>query len=219
MNLRKALVSIISSLALVMVAGAAISADQAKAVDPAEHKFEKAKAYYGQCQGVAEGDFEKIKDHLKAFTDTEVMAEYMEDPVKFAQLVQIMYDPRTMHVMMSCATEPVMWDTWMKGLTDFDKMFRVGMRFMNPAIYMNWMMAPMNPQVWGPMMSAMDPNVWGRWSTAMMNPNFYQPMFAFADPNWYTPRINWMMNPQSFQPLYGMFNMPVPAQTAAQPQQ
>jgi len=221
MSIRKSIVSLMSGLALVLVTGLAVSADQAAApaTDP-EHKFEKASAYYAQCQGVQQGDFEKIKGHLKAFTDMEVMADYMEDPVKMAQLMQMMYDPRTMHVMMSCATEPVMWDTWMKGLTDFDKMFRVGMRFMNPAIYMNWMMAPMNPQVWTPMMSAMDPNVWNRWAVAMANPAFYQPFFAFADPNWYTPRINWMMNPNSYQPIYNMFNMPATTTVStAQPQQ
>lgn len=220
MTMRKTLISIVSGLALFMAAGLAVSADQpAASTDPAgEHKFEKAKRYYGECQGVDQDDFEKVRGHLKAFTDMEVMADYMADPAKFAQLMQTVYDPRTVHVMMKCATEPVMWDTWLKGLTDFDKMFRVGMRFMNPAIYMNWMMAPMNPQFWTPMMGMMDPNLWARWSTAMMNPTFYQPFFAFADPNWYTPRINWMMNPQSFQPVYGMFNIPAPAGAPAAPQ-
>ncbi|GAB4344892.1 MAG: hypothetical protein Kow006_01400 [Gammaproteobacteria bacterium] len=218
MKLRNLFVSLFSAFALALFTGTAISADTA--ADPSEHKFEKAKAYYAQCKGVQEGEFQRIKERLKAFTDMEVMAEHMEDPVKFAQLMQTLYDPRTLHVMMSCTTEPVMWDTWLKGLTDFDKMFRVGMRFMNPAIYMNWMMAPMNPQVWGPMMTFMDPNLWGRWTVAMGNPAFYQPFFAFFDPNWYTPRLNWMMNPNSYQPIYDMFNVAVPTTTTvATPQQ
>ncbi len=169
------------------------------------HKFDKAKAYYAQCQGVAEGDFAAIKEHLRAFTDMEIMAQTMADPVKFAELMRVVNDPRTMHVMMNCATEPVMWDTWMRGMTDWQKMYRAGAVFMNPAMYMNWAMAPMNPQVWQPMMVFMDPNYYMRWMHAGMNPAFYQPFMSMADPAWYTPRLNWIANPQSYQPIFGMF--------------
>lgn len=175
-----------------------------------EHKFELAEKYYAECQNVQDGQFEQIRPYLKAFTDAEVMADTMADPLKFARLMQIVSDPRTMHVMMKCSTEPVMWDTWMHGLTDFDKLARAGARFMNPAMYMNWMMAPMNPQFYAPMMQMMDPNYYGLWMNAMMNPAFYQPMFAFMDPNWYTPRLQWMADPRSMQPLYNMFNIAAP---------
>ena len=176
------------------------------------HKFEKAADYYAECRGVGEGDFEKIKEQLRAFTDAEIMARTMADPVKFAELMRVVNDPRTMHVMMSCATEPVMWDTWMRGLTDWQKMTRAGMVFMNPAMYMNWAMAPMNPQVWQPMMAFMDPGYYLRWMNAAMNPAFYQPFFSMANPAWYTPRMAWMMNPQSYQPMMTMVTPPaVPA--------
>lgn len=212
MKIQRITKSVFATLLLAAVAGAGISAEPPPGTDARtqamEHKFEKAKQYYGECQGVDQGDFEKIRPHLKAFTDMEVMAEYMSDPAKFAQLAQTIYDPRTIHVMMKCSTEPVMWDTWMSGMTDFDKMMRTAMRFMNPAMYMNWMMAPMNPNVWGPMMGMMDPNMMARWTTAMANPAFYQPFFAPMDPNWYTPRMQWMMDPRSMQPMFNMFNMP-----------
>ncbi|MDH3280499.1 MAG: hypothetical protein OEQ18_05150, partial [Gammaproteobacteria bacterium] len=94
------------------------AADQTTRQQAMEHKFELAQKYYGECQGVSEADFETIRPHLKAFTDAEVMADVMADPTKFGQLMQIVMDPRVMHVMMKCSTEPVMWDTWMRGLTD-----------------------------------------------------------------------------------------------------
>ena len=175
-----------------------------------EHKFEKAKKYYGECRGVDEGDFEAIKPYLKAFTDAEVMADMMSHPTKAAALMAVVNDPRTIHVMMKCSTEPVMWDTWMRGITDMQKMTRVGMRFMNPGIYMNWMMAPMNPAMYSAMAPMMNPNMYTLWMNAAMNPAFYQPMFAPANPAWYTPRIQWMMDPRSFQPMYNMYGMPVP---------
>lgn len=174
-----------------------------------EHKFEKAEKYYEECKGVSEGDFEKIRPYLKAFTDVEVMADMMADPAKFAQLMVVVADPRTMHVMMKCSTEPVMWNTWMRGLTDFQKLSQAAARFMNPAMYMNWMMAPMNPAMYQAMFAMMDPNLYARWMTATANPTFYQPMFAMADPNWYTPRMQWMMDPRSFQPMMNMFTVPV----------
>lgn len=171
-----------------------------------DHKFEKAEKYYAECPTGSVEEFKAIKTYLQAFTDAEVMAETMADPVKFFELMTIVNDPRTIHVMMKCASEPVMWDTWVRGMSDFNKLSRASMHFMNPAMYMKWMMAPMNPQTYAPMMQMMSPDYYTRWMTAMMNPTFYQPMFALADPNWYTPRIQWMMNPQSFQPMFNMFS-------------
>lgn len=171
-----------------------------------EHKFEKAQRYYAQCQNVPEGRFDEIQSYLKAFTDMEVMADMMSDPVKFAKLMTIVNDPHTMRTMMLCATEPVMWDTWVRGMSDYEKMMRVMYRFMDPGMYMRWMMAPMNPQAWAPMYQFMDPNYYTKWMTAFANPVFYQPFYAWMNPNWATPRLQWMMDPQSFAPFFNAMN-------------
>ena len=118
--------------------------------------------------------------------------------------------------MSKCATEPVMWDTWMRGLTDWQGMMTAMTKLANPVVFMNWMMAPMNPATYQPMMQMMNPAWYGRWMTAMMNPTFHQPIFFLADPNWYAPRFAWMMNPRSFQPLQSAFAVlshPVPPST------
>jgi hypothetical protein len=175
--------------------------------DSSAHKFELAKQYYGQCNNTASTEFNAIRPQLNAFTDMEVMAQTMADPAKFMQLMAVVNDPRTIHVMTKCATEPVMWDTWMSGMTDFNKMSRAMTHFMNPNMYMAWMMAPMNPAMYQPMMQMADPQYYTRWMNALMNPAFYQPVTSFANPEWYTPRINWMMNPQSMQPMFNMMNM------------
>ena len=197
-------------MALAAIGSQTLASDQPAAgapVDSSEHKFELAKQYYGQCTDTEDSQFDAIRPYLKAFTDMEVMAQTMADPAKFAQLMAVVNDPRTIHVMTKCATEPVMWDTWMSGMTDFNKMSRAMGYFMNPNMYMNWMMAPMNPAMYQPMMQMASPEYYTRWMNAMMNPAFYQPMTSLADPNWYTPRINWMMNPQSMQPMFNMMNM------------
>ncbi|HEY5791094.1 MAG TPA: hypothetical protein VIX81_10745, partial [Gammaproteobacteria bacterium] len=153
-----------------------------------ENNFVLAKQYYGECKGVSPEDFDKIVSYMKAFTDMEEMADTVADPARFFQLVNVVNDPRTIHVMMKCGMEPVMWDTWVHGLSDYEKMARVMGRFMNPNVYMAWMMAPMNQQVWQPVTAMADPNRYlVTWPQGMMNPQFYQPFLAPMDPNWYTP--------------------------------
>ena len=211
-----------AALAALVLAAGIVSASRAneQPADPAEHKFELAKQYYGDCSNADTERFEAIRPQLKAFTDMEVMAETMADPVRFSQLMGVVNDPHTIHVMTRCATEPVMWDTWMRGVTDFNKMGRAMTHFMNPNMYFSWMMAPMNPAMYQPMMQMGNPAYYNRWMTAMSNPVFYQPMTSMMDPGWYTPRINWMMNPQSMQPMFNMMNMGsyfVPPAVAAAP--
>ncbi len=201
---------LVSTLGLLPFTASMAQSETATEGGSAEHKFELAQSYYGECQNTDDERFEQIRPYLKAFTDMEVMADMMADPAKFAALMSVVNDPRTIHVMSKCATEPVMWNTWMNGLTDFNKMSRAMMRFMNPNMYLSWMMAPMNPAMYQPMMQFMDPAYYTRWMTAMANPMFYQPITSMADPNWYTPRFNWMMNPQSMQPLFGMMNFGMP---------
>ena len=194
-------------LALGFAAGGSVSLASQEQASAAEHKFELARQYYGQCAATDASEFDAMRPQLKAFTDMEVMAQTMADPAKFMKLMTVVNDPRTIHVMTKCATEPVMWDTWMNGMTDFNKMSRAMGHFMNPNMVMSWMMAPMNPAMYQPLMQMADPGYYTRWMTAMANPVFYQPIMSFADPAWYTPRINWMMNPQSMQPMFNMMNM------------
>ena len=214
--LKNRLGNVIAALALAAGFGFATAAS-AQQSDPAEHKFELAKQYYGDCSNADGAKFEAIRPQLKAFTDMEVMAEHMADPARFAQLMAVVNDPHTIHVMTKCASEPVMWDTWMRGMTDFNKMSRAMMRFMNPNMYMSWMMAPMNPAMYQPMMQMADPHYFNRWMTALGNPVFYQPAMSLMDPNWYMPRFNWMMNPQSMQPMFNMMNMGSYAMPSAAP--
>ena len=217
MNVKR-LSGVVSATLLAVTVAIASSASFAieEKASPSEHKFELARQYYGQCTDTDSSQFDAIRPQLKAFTDMEIMAETMADPARFAQLMTVVNDPRTIHVMTKCATEPVMWDTWMSGITDFNKMSRAMGHFMNPNMYMQWMMAPMNPAMYQPMMQMANPNYYTRWMNAMVNPAFYQPITSMADPNWYNPRINWMMNPQSMQPMFNMMSMgnyfaPVPA--------
>ena len=215
--MKNRLTNVLFALVLLLGWGTVVLAAEQQATDATEHKFELAKQYYGQCSGADDAQFEAIRPQLKAFTDMEVMAEAMADPAKFMRLMAVVNDPRTIHVMTKCATEPVMWDTWMRGMTDFNKMTRAMTRFMNPNMYFAWMMAPMNPAMYQPMMQMADPAYYSRWMTAMTNPVFYQPITSMMDPGWYTPRINWMMNPQSMQPMFNMMNMGqyIPAAPAA----
>lgn len=173
---------------------------------PAEHKFEKAAAYYGQCSGATAEEFAGIRERIKAFTDAEIMAATMADPERFMKLTDTVNDPRTMHVMANCATEPVMWDTWVNNAADYPKMMRAAATVMNPGTMMAWMMAPMNPKFWNAAMAHANGEKYVRWAQAPANPEFYKPMTSMGDENWYKPRLAWMSNSQSFEPIYKMFS-------------
>lgn len=215
--MRSTIKRLLAAAAMVGIAATGAAAEDATA--ESEHKFEKAKAYHAQCTGATSAEFETIKSKIKAFTDAEIMAETLNDPEKLAALTVVINDPHTMHIMANCATEPVMWDTWMRGLSDPVKMMNAGARFMNPMVYFNWMMAPMNPAMYAPMFQMMNPAYYTTWTNAMMNPTFYEPFFAWMDPNWYTPRIAWMTDPASYQPMFNMFSMTAPVVPGQTPQQ
>jgi len=163
-----------------------------------EHKFELAAKYYTECKNVGDGDFDKIRPYLTAFTDMEVMAQTLADPQRLFELMAVINDPRTLHVMAKCSTEPVMWNTWMRGLTDFNKYIASSMVFMSPQTWINWAMAPMNPGVWNAMFSQLDPQRYVQWVTSAFNPQFYAPMLAPMDPAWYGPRVQWLAAPQNW---------------------
>lgn len=199
--------------------GSAIAQQETDATDRAqrmEHKFELAQDYFGECKHTEAAEFDEIRPYLKGFTDVEVLSRIMADPVKATRLMRIVSDPRTVHVMMKCSSEPVMWDTWMNGMTDLNKMFRASLVFMNPMTYVNWMMAPFRPEVYSSMFGMISPDNLTRWGNALINPSFYQPMYEpLTSLSWYTPRINWIIDPASYEPLLNVLSMDATTPTAA----
>ncbi|WP_156098399.1 hypothetical protein [Thermopetrobacter sp. TC1] len=192
---------------LLTVTGAA-TAKEPDAAQSGEHKFEKAVGYYTECKQASRAEFEKIKPYLKAFTDSEIMAETVNDPERFFKLMEIVNDPRTFHVMANCALEPVMWNTWLRGMMDWPKLMRASVKMMKPEGMAKWMMAPMNPRIWGLMMAHMDPNRYVRWGAAFTNANFYKPLTSFFDPSWYEPRLSWFVDPNTYAPFYQALQVP-----------
>ncbi len=201
-----------AAIVTIATTGAGLSAGTGK--PDSEHKFEKAVGYYTQCKQASRKEFEDIKPYLRAFTDSEILGETVNDPEKFFKLMEILNDPRTIHVMMNCATEPVMWDTWMRGLTNYPKLMSAMVKMMNPQGMMKWMMAPMNPKIWRSMLSHMDPARYARWTTAMTNADFYKPLTDFYKPEWYEPRLAWLADPKSYDPLVQALQIPGLATTA-----
>ena len=201
MRIIKTVIPALAAAALLV----AVPAQSAQQNAETGHKFEKAVGYYTECKNASREEFQKIKPYLKAFTDSEIMAETLNDPERFFKLMEVVDDPRTLHVMMSCATEPVMWNTWMKGATDFGKMVSAAMKLMNPAGMMKWMMAPMNPKIWNSMMKHLEGQRLQRWGTAATNPAFYKPLTNFFDLDWYAPRLAWFVDATSYSPLLNMF--------------
>jgi hypothetical protein len=52
-------------------------------------------------------------------------------------------------------------------------MMNMGMQMMNPAMYTNWMAAPMDPKMMGLMAAPMNPQVYGNWMGTVADPRTY----------------------------------------------
>ena len=188
------------------VSSAAFAQDEAVTQETeTEYKFEKAAAYYGQCANTDNADFERIRSDVAAFTDMEIMAETLNSPVKFFRLMNVMNDPRTIHVMANCATEPVMWDTWMENGFDMEKWTAASAKLMNPEGMFKWMMAPLDGEVWTEIAAHAEYDKYERWVVAFINPDFYSPLTSMFDLEWYEPRLAWFADADSYDPMLEMF--------------
>lgn len=176
-----------------------------------EHKFTKALQYYLEFnpQGTPE-DFEKMRPYLKPFTDAEVMADMFTDPRKMAAWMDAITEPDVIYLMMKCSQEPVMWDTWLRGLTDYEKLTRAMFRFFDPTTYMNWAVGLFDPQLYATLFRLLDPNKYARWAYASGNLKFYEPLIQWVYPSWWDERAQWLLDPQTFQPVLDLFAIPQP---------
>jgi len=184
--------------------GISTAASFATETNDGEHKFKKAEAYFEQCPTAEEGKFDEILEHVRAF-DMEIMAETLNDPEKLMALTVAVNDPHTMVVMAKCATEPVMWDTWMRNGTDFNKMINASMKLMNPEGMMKWMVAPVNPKIWGAALEHLNPETYVKWGNSMVSAEFYSPVTDMLSLDWYEPRLAWFAKYESYEPMVNMF--------------
>jgi hyperosmotically inducible protein len=68
----------------------------------------------------------------------------------------------------------------------YPRMMNAGMQMMNPAMYMNWMTAPLNPANMNLMMAPMNPALYTNWANAAVNPQTYGTWGSFLNPSAYT---------------------------------
>ena len=184
-----------------MAVVAAVSTGTAAMAADTEHKFELAADYYGECAGAESADFDDIRDQVKAFTDMEIMAATLNDPHKFFELLSVVNDPHSIHVMASCASEPVMWDTWMQNAFSLEKWGAASVAMMNPEGMVKWMMAPIDPQVWTSVLSHGDPDRYVKWGVAAVNPDFYSPVTNMLEVDWWGKRATWLTTAESYAPM------------------
>lgn len=185
----------------VALIGASLLATGATATLAQEDKMEKAAEYYAECANANKEEFADILPKLRAFTDMEVMAETINDPQKLAELSVAVNDPRAIHVMTSCSMEPVMWTTWLKNMTDYNKMAKAMGKAMDPKGTYKWMLAPVDPKIWKTMAKHLSIEKLEDWGTAAVNPTFYKPLTDLVDTRWYGPRIEWFTKSESYAPL------------------
>ena len=112
-----------------------------------------------------------------------------------------------------------MWNTWMRVMTNPEKMMQAGMVFMNPMVYFNWMMAPVNQQVYAKLEPLTGEQLRADWSNKLDNGTFYEPLYSWTDPQWSVDRMTWAMDPGTFGNMFAWFTQgfnayPAPASPA-----
>ena len=165
--------------------------------DPYCHRFTKAEEYFKKLNpSASEEEWQTLRGDLRAFTDPERMAAVMANPARFAEWIVALSDPDAVHLMLRCSQEPVMWNTWLRVMTDPEKMMKAAFVFMNPGMYMQWTFAPMNPQVHAKLAPLADDKLWADWTKKGTNPVFHEPLYSWINPQWWVDRMTWAMDPK-----------------------
>ena len=189
-------------------------ADTCDLNDPYCHRFTKAEEYFKKLNpDASEEEWLRMRGHLRAFTDPVRLAQVMGDPVQAADFMAALSDPDAVHLMLRCAQEPIMWDTWLRVMTNPEKMMNAGLVFINPLVYFNWMMAPLNPQVYAKLAPLVESELWSDWAAKSANPTFYEPLYSWIDPQWSVDRIFWAMNPNTYGNMFAWFTQALSAST------
>jgi hypothetical protein len=111
------------------------------------------------------------------FSNPAIYLEFsrrMQDPESYARVAGLIMDPRTTENYMEWAN-PVIYTKWMQALMD-PNFYTEAMRpFMDPSTYMHWMALPTDQSAWNVGGNMINPAMWMKWMTAGMNPKVMEP--------------------------------------------
>jgi hypothetical protein len=165
--------------------------------DPYCHNFAKAKEYYLEL-GNTEESFEALVQHLRAFTDFGLMARVMGDPEESAKLMAVLADPDVVHLMLRGMQEPVMWDTWVKQLTNPQAYIEMSLVAINPMTYIKWMTSPVNVDVYSALKPFVQSELYADWANKGTKIKLYEPTWSFMNPQWTVDRLAWAIDPKTY---------------------
>ncbi len=165
--------------------------------DPYCHNFAKAKEYYLEL-GNTEESFEALVPHLRVFTDFGLMARVMGDPEESAKLMAALADPDVVHLMLRGMQEPVMWDTWVKQLTNPQAYIEMSLVAINPMTYIKWMTSPVNADVYSALKPFVQSELYADWANKGTKIKLYEPTWSFMNPQWTVDRLAWAIDPKTY---------------------
>ena len=165
--------------------------------DPYCHNFAKAKEYYLEL-GNTEESFEALVQHLRVFTDFGLMARVMGDPEESAKLMAVLADPDVVHLMLRGMQEPVMWDTWVKQLTNPQAYIEMSLVAINPMTYIKWMTSPVNVDVYSALKPFVQSELYADWANKGTKIKLYEPTWSFMNPQWTVDRLAWAIDPKTY---------------------
>ena len=134
----------------------------------------------------------------------------MMEPGNWYPMMNSMMSPRAMNNYMQFA-DPAMYVKWMSASMDPNFYTAVMSQVAEPGKMMRWVMVPMDPNTMNMMTQTMNPAMYTKWAMAPMDPHAMQMMMAPANPALYSSWMNTTMNPQTYGAMGNMANMANPA--------
>lgn len=122
---------------------------------------------------------------IETFTNPAIYLEFarrMEDPESYARIISLMLEPGTVKNHLEWS-DPAIYMKWTQALVD-PNFYTAAMRpFMDGTTYLRWMALPVDQRAWQVGLNLFNPALWMKWSTAAMNPRVTAPLAKVGDPN------------------------------------
>ncbi|MGA7180713.1 MAG: hypothetical protein WBX11_14160 [Thiobacillaceae bacterium] len=106
----------------------------------------------------------------------------MQDPEAYARVANLMMDPRTVKNYLEWS-DPGIYTKWMQAFMNPDFYVQAMRPFMDPSTYVRWIALPMDQRAWSVGWNMMNPAMWVTWMTAGMDPKVMEPLAKAADLN------------------------------------
>jgi len=141
------------------------------------------------------------------------MGNLVMDPAGWLRMMNSMVDPGAYRNVAEFA-DPNVYMRWLAASMDPNFYNALVAVMTDPGKMMRWAMLPVDPKLWGMMLSTLNPGMYMKWMMAPLDPRAMQLAIAPFNPNVYLGWLGAAMDPKTYGPMWaGFLNPTLPAVT------